>query len=184
MAINLSSIDFIIPVSIIEKKYIGGFEKCLYDHRRSLGGSVYLDKNLFHTGAMSPDGIEELIDKWSALGFEATDFCVVQSLLPTANNPCEWLTINYEERSAHMAGTVSGPIAGRRLFYERRKTEESRSEFKKDCRRMRWTALLIYRLKDSNPALASRLESWLVRQLVWKPLELSGQGSTNSMYRK
>jgi|GEM_PF-2044253 len=170
MAVNLSFIDFIIPKSIIEVKYVGGFNKCLNDHRKSIGGSVYFDKNLFHNGAMSSEGINILIDKWSALGFEATDFCVVESLLPQANNPCEWLIINHDERSAHLVGTVSGPIVGRRLFYERRITRESQSIFKKDCCRMRWTALLIYRLGNSNPALAARMESWLARQLIWKPL--------------
>ena len=170
MAINLSFIDFIVPISTIRSKYQGGFGKCLYDHRKSLGGSVYFDKYLFHTGSMCPEDAENLIDKWSALGFEQTDFCVVESLLPSPNKSCQWLTINQDERTAHYSGTEAGPIAGRRLFYERRKTKESQAKFKKECRRMRWTALLIYRLRNINPALVARLESWLARQQIWDPV--------------
>ena len=126
MAINLANIDFIIQVSVIRKRYPGGLEKCLYDHSRSLGGVVYFDRHLFHTGAMSDDGIQKLIEKWSAMGFEATevvneekrakDFCIVQSLLSHISLPCHWLMINEGERYAYLVGTVPGPIAGRRLF--------------------------------------------------------------------
>ena len=170
MSINLSFIDFVVPIATIRSKYIGGFEKCLFDHRKSLGGSVYFDLNLFHTGTMDPDDADRLIDKWSAFGFESTDFCVMESLLPHANNQCDWLIIDQDERTAHYAGTKPGAIAGRRLFYERRKTTEAKSKFKLDCRRMRWTAFLIYRLRNVNPALVARLKLWLIRQQMWEPL--------------
>jgi hypothetical protein len=180
VAINLSFIDFIVPISAIRERYPGGFEKCLYDHRRSLGGVVYFDRYLFHTGAMSDDGIQRLIEKWSALGFEATevvdgetrckDFCVVQSLLSHITYPCHWLMYDEDERFAYLAGTKPGAIVGRRLFYERRRTKKAQSEFKKDCRRMRWAIFLIYWSRYRNAALAARLNSWLVRKQEWEPL--------------
>jgi len=179
MAINLVFIDFIVPVAKIRKLYPGGWEKCLYDHRRALGGSVYFDKHLFHAGAMDPEGAETLVERWTALGFEATeevdgkkvwkDFCVLESLLMLSSHPCQWLTINLEERAAHLAGTEPGPVAGRRLFHERRKTEQAKAAFRKSCRRMRWTALLQYRLRNVAGTLADLLNQWLMRQQVWEP---------------
>lgn len=178
MAINLCFIDFIVPITKIREIYPGGWEKCIYDNRKSLGGPVYFDEHLFHTGAMDPADIEKLIERWSALGFEGTevidgkrvwkDFCVVESLLSYSAYACRWLIFKEYERYAYLAGTEPGTIVGRRVIYERRKTRVAKSKFKMDCRRMRWKAYLIYKLRCFRP-LTEKLYLSLVHQQEWEP---------------
>jgi len=174
MAINLAFIDFVVPISTIKQKYPDGLERFIYDHRRSLGGVNYFDEHLFHTGAMSGDGITRLKDKWTALGFEETevvdgkehwkDFCVLESLLSRTSRPCPWLMVDEYERIGYLAGTDSGPVVGRRLF-ERRKSTEEKAKYERDRRRMRWVAILIYRLRHVSPVLVNRMTKWLIRQM-------------------
>jgi len=176
MAINLMFIDFIVPIARIRELYPGGWESCLYDHRRSLGGSVYFDERLFHAGAMDPEAGERLVERWSALGFVAQevvdgkgvwkDFCVLESLLAPEKAP-GWLSVDLEGRAAHLAGTQPGPVAGRRLVHERRRTREAEAAFKRSCRRMRWAAVLLYLVKGSRP-LSERLNQWLLREQLWE----------------
>ena len=181
MAINLIFIDFIVPIAKIRALYPGGWEKCLYDHRRSLGGKVYFDQHLFHTGAMDPEDGEKLIEHWTKLGFEATevidgkkvwkDFCALESLLVPERGPW-WLRINHEERAAYLTGTEPGSVAGRRLFLERRKTKQDKAAFRSHCRRMRWAAVLMYLTKDCIWSLTGRLNQWMLHELIWQPIKL------------
>jgi len=174
MAINLAFIDFIVPISTIKQKYPDGFEKFVYDHRRSLGGVNYFDQHLFHTGAMSWEGVARLKEKWTSLGFQEAevvdgkevckDFCVLESLLSKTSRPCSWLAIEEHHRFGYLAGTDAGPVVGRRLF-ERRKTKEEKAKYERDRRRMRWAAILIYRLRHVSPALVVRMTQWLIRQM-------------------
>ena len=182
MAINLIFIDFIVPVSKIRALYPGGWARCLYDHRRALGRSVYFDQNLFHTGAMSGERIDTLVAHWSNLGFQATervdgkelwrDFCAVSSALGSSRYLCQWLGVDYGERCAFLIGTDPGPVAGRRFFHERRKSPVSRIKFKLACRLMGLTAVLIYRLRMFR-SLSASLSQWLTLQQVWE----RGQGT-------
>jgi hypothetical protein len=179
MSINLSFIDFVVPIARIKEKYTGGFEKFIYDHRRSLGGVDYFDQHLFHTGVMSVDSIERLKERWKALGFEDTevidgkevwkDYCVFVSLLQRTIRPCHWLRVDENERAAYLAGTDPGPVVGRRLYYDRKKTKAAMARYKRDRRRMRWTAVLIYLSKNISPVLVAWLTSWLIRQMQWEP---------------
>ena len=70
MAVALEFIDFIVPIALIRAKYRGGWEKCLQDHSRLIGGRVWYDEHLFRDGAMSPRDIQSLIDEWEGLGFQ------------------------------------------------------------------------------------------------------------------
>lgn len=178
MAINLAFIDFVVPISVIKEKYPGGFERFVYDHRKSLGGVDYFDQHLFHTGAMSGEAIQSLKERWTALGFEETEvvdgkevwkgYCVVESLLQRSPHPCHWLRVDENERVASLAGTDPGPIIGRRLFYEERKSREAKKKFKRDCLRLRWTAILIYRLWHFS-SMVGWLTSWMIRQMEYEP---------------
>lgn len=47
MAIQLEFIDFIVPRSVIEEKYPGGWVQCLKDHKNLIGGRVWYDEHLF-----------------------------------------------------------------------------------------------------------------------------------------
>jgi hypothetical protein len=177
MAINLSFIDFIVPIAKIRDIYPGGWEKCLYDHKSGLGGHVYFDKHLFHTGAMSPIVINMLIERWAIIGFEATevingkfvwkDFCVVESLLNYSQYSCQWLKYNGNEKFAYLAGTEPGPIVGRRLYFEKRNTKAAKFKFKADRCRMYWTAFSIYQFRYFR-TFTQRLHASLVHQQDWE----------------
>lgn len=123
MAVALEFIDFIVPISVIEQKYPGGWERCIADHEPLIGGRVWFDEQLLRDGAMNPSDIESLIEEWTALGFQPTeelggqrvwkDCCVVESMFGGATLPCDWLEIADDGRSAHLVGTEPGEIRSR-----------------------------------------------------------------------
>lgn len=123
MAIALEFIDFIVPVSVIWKKYPGGWEQCLEDHRQLIGGRVWFDKHLFRDGAMNPADIKFLLEEWTALGFEPTeevngqlfwkDCCVIESLFGGPTLPCSWIAMGDDGRNAYLKGTEPGKVIGR-----------------------------------------------------------------------
>lgn len=52
MAVALECINFIVPFSVIRKKYPGGLVQCLLDHRGAVGsGPIWFDEHLFRDGA-------------------------------------------------------------------------------------------------------------------------------------
>lgn len=130
MAIALEFIDFVVPVNVIRKKYPGGWEQCLKDHERLIGGRVWFDDHLLRDGAMNPRDIESLIEEWTNLGFTPyeesdgqriwKDCCVVEGLFGGATLPCEWLAIGEDGNSAYLKGTEPGITHGR----ERKKSSE------------------------------------------------------------
>ncbi len=123
MAVALEFIDFIVPIAVICEKYPGGWEQCLKDHERLIGGRVWYDDHLLRDGAMSPNDIESLIDEWTELGFQPMeeidgerrwkDVCVVESIFGGPTLPCEWLAIGEDGRSAYLKGTDPGPTRSR-----------------------------------------------------------------------
>jgi hypothetical protein len=71
MAIALEHINFIVRRLTIEEKYPGGWEQCLIDHASSLGTRVWYDEHLFRDGAMNPIDMENLVNAWRDIGFQA-----------------------------------------------------------------------------------------------------------------
>ena len=54
MAVALECINFIVPFSVIRKKYPGGLVQCLLDYRGFVGsGPIWFDEHLFRDGAMN-----------------------------------------------------------------------------------------------------------------------------------
>jgi hypothetical protein len=115
MAVALEFISFIAPISIIERKYPGGLERCMEE-------SVYAswhDEFLFRTGAMNPSDIEYLVNEWRSMGFTATrkkrgetfwkDFCVVDGF-GGVTLPCDWIEVCLEKSYAYMKGTEPGVV--------------------------------------------------------------------------
>ena len=123
MAVALEFIDFIVPIAVIRAKYPGGWEQCLIDHERLIGGRVWYDEHLIRDGAMNPNDIESLIDEWSELGFQPMeerdgehiwkDVCVVESMFGGPTLPCEWLVMGEDGCSAYLRGSEPGPIKSR-----------------------------------------------------------------------
>ncbi|MDX9995073.1 MAG: hypothetical protein RBS28_07085 [Rhodocyclaceae bacterium] len=125
MAVALEFIDFIVPIAVIREKYPGGWEQCLKDHERLIGGRVWYDDHLLRDGAMNPHDIESLIDEWTALGFQPMEeidgerrwkeVCVVESMFGGPTSPCEWLAIGEDGCSAYLKGTEPGITAFRNV---------------------------------------------------------------------
>jgi len=128
MAVTLEFIDFIVPIALIQEKYPGGWETCLKDHANLIGGRVWYDEYLFRDGAMNPGDIGDLVDEWTALGFEPyseingkkqwQDMCVVEGLFGGATLHCPWLAIDDETGGAYMVGFPVGKLVGREPFPE------------------------------------------------------------------
>lgn len=123
MAVALEFIDFVVPIHIIRAKYPGGWEQCLKDHERLIGGRVWFDDHLLRDGAMNPRDIESLIEEWTGLGFTPyedidgqriwKDCCVVEGMFGGATLPCDWLEIGEDGSSAYLKGTDPGETKGR-----------------------------------------------------------------------
>lgn len=123
MSVALEFIDFIVPLAVIREKYPGGWEQCLKDHERLIGGRVWYDKHLLRDGAMNPRDIELLVQEWTELGFEPfeerdgervwKDCCVVEGMFCGITMPCNWLVVADDGYSAHMKGTEPGEVASR-----------------------------------------------------------------------
>jgi hypothetical protein len=174
MAINLAFIDFVIPVSRIIESYPGGWEQCLYDHRRRVGGAVWFDEYLFHSGAMSGEDMDLIVSRWKAFGFESTecpdgleswkDFCVVESLLQQVigeRRPCKWLVVDPYQRIAYLYGTEPGLVVGRRPFL-RRNTMISSQSYKLRRLMMRCTVHLMHWVRRRNKTSTSLLNKFLI----------------------
>ncbi len=120
MAVALEFIDFIVPIAVLREKYPGGWEECLKDHERLIGGRVWYDEHLLRDGAMNPHDIESLIDEWTELGFQPMeerdgertwkDVCVVESMFGGTTLPCDWLDVAEDGRSAWLKGSEPGEI--------------------------------------------------------------------------
>ena len=125
MAIQLEFLNFIVPNQVIEQKYSGGWDACLMDHAKSIGRIVWYDDHLFRTGTMDLDLMENLIAKWTRMGFEATesignsvvwkDFCVVTSY-GVSQHDCPWIMVDPAERSAWLTGTLQRQAIDRDHF--------------------------------------------------------------------
>ncbi len=123
MAVMTEFLDLIVPISIIEEKYPGGWEQCLSDHQPAIGGRVWYDEHLFRDGAMNPEAMDALLKEWWKLGFECSaekdglrywkDVCVFEGAAGGLSMPCDWLAVDMETRSVYRKGTRMGEIAGR-----------------------------------------------------------------------
>ena len=124
MAIQLEFINLIVPIKTIKKKYPGGWEQCLSDHKNLIGGRVWYDDNLFRDGAMSPVDMRHLVHKWVRRGFHAwddgdnpgkwVDVCVVEAMFGGTTLPCDWIEVDGD--IAFMKGVSRGEVIGRESF--------------------------------------------------------------------
>lgn len=128
MTIQLEFIDFIVPRSVIEKKYPGGWIQCLKDHENLIGGRVWYDEHLFRDGAMNPMDIEGLVNEWQRLGFnthkenadgmpiEWLNVCVCESMLGGSTLKCDWIDVDINTQTASLKGCDQDKIVTRRDF--------------------------------------------------------------------
>ena len=123
MAIALEFIDFVVPIRVIREKYPGGWDQCLRDHARLIGGTVWYDDHLFRDGGMSPGDAEDLVDRWAGLGFDVMgvrdgrrvwkDVCVVEGMFGGPTLPCDWIVVVAERQIAYLKDHEPGAVVGR-----------------------------------------------------------------------
>ena len=111
MPVALEFYSLIIPIATIERKYRGGWEKCLRDHESLI---AWYDEHLFRMGgAMNPMDAENLLKYCKKIGFQPTeikngrevwkDVCIVG--LFQENSLPEWLELHPEKCCAYLKGT-------------------------------------------------------------------------------
>uniref|UniRef100_UPI00404734F0 hypothetical protein n=2 Tax=Pseudomonadati TaxID=3379134 RepID=UPI00404734F0 len=136
MAVLIDFFNIIVPIKTIERKYPGGWNACLNDHKDVLGHTVWHDDHLFRDGAMNSIDFGKIIEFWEGLGFRAfapedtdefewLDFCVVNAPFYELEKVCLWL--NFEIYSVHHAYYDKGKTIG----YENIDIDEFMAKMKK-----------------------------------------------------
>jgi hypothetical protein len=123
MAVMTEFLDLIVPITVIEEKYPGGWERCLKDHSAALNARVWFDNHLFRDGAMNHEAMKVLLDEWWKLGFVCyaekdgvlhwKDVCVYEGMQGGTGMPCDWLAEDTLTHSVFLKGTPQGEIFGR-----------------------------------------------------------------------
>ena len=117
--------NFIVRRSTIEEKYPGGWDQCLIDHASSLGTRVWYDEYLFRDGAMNPIDMENLINAWRDIGFQAVmvngekkwlDCCVIDESFETLSLICDWIEIDIAGECAYLKDKDPAEIVGHHGF--------------------------------------------------------------------
>lgn len=125
MAIALEHFNFIVRRSTIEDKYPGGWDQCLIDHASSLGTRVWYDEHLFRDGAMNPIDMENLVNAWREIGFQAIlingekkwlDCCVIDENFETLSLVCDWVEIDVAGEYVFLKDEDPSEIVGRHGF--------------------------------------------------------------------
>lgn len=118
MAVALECINFIVPFSVIRKKYPGGLVQCLLDHRGLIEGSgpIWFDEHLFRDGAMNDLDIMLILSRWERYGVQPVvkrrgkkvwkDCCIPS--LGGSSTPCDWIEYSDQEGIVWLKGTEPG----------------------------------------------------------------------------
>ena len=117
MAIALECINFIVPFSVIRKKYPGGLVQCLLDYRGFVGsGPIWFDEHLFRDGAMNDLDIMLILSRWERYGVQPVvkrrgkkvwkDCCIPS--LGGSSTPCDWIEYSDQKGIVWLKGTEPG----------------------------------------------------------------------------
>jgi hypothetical protein len=123
-AIQLEFLNLIVPVQRIRDLYPGGWSGFIADNAKRIGRTIWYSPSLVRAGgAMDPEMVDALIERWIALGFTATevvdgrkqwkDFVLVDAFGFTQHD-CPWITV--AERVAWLRATERGEVVGRDSF--------------------------------------------------------------------
>ena len=119
MSIALEYFNLIIPISVIDLKYPGGWARCRDDYgleeAASSSGASWHDGELFRAGAMNPFDFKMLVLNWEELGLKdskrrqgariAGDFCLYATFSDGPVFPCDWIHIDQDTCSASFVRT-------------------------------------------------------------------------------
>jgi hypothetical protein len=120
MAIQLEFINLVIPITVIDAKYPGGWVQCLEDHHEALWDRIWYDDHLFRDGSMNKKGLASLLNSWASIGLVLTeeadgrtywkDLCVCEQDFGS-HYPCPWIA--FDGLTAHHHGSNPGVVIGR-----------------------------------------------------------------------
>ena len=119
MSIALEYLNLIIPISVIDRKYPGGWARCREDlgleQLASSSGSYWHDGDLFRAGAMNPLDFKMLVMNWKDLGLKeskrhqgkrvAADFCLYATFSDGPEVPCPWIELDQATCTARFIST-------------------------------------------------------------------------------
>ena len=97
----------------------------MIDHASSLGTRVWYDEHLFRDGAMNPIDMENLVNAWRDIGFQAVlingekkwlDCCVIDENFETLSLSCDWVEIDIKGEYAFLKDEDPSEIVGRHGF--------------------------------------------------------------------
>ena len=124
MPVRLEFLNLVVPVARVQELYPGGWSGFIADHAKRLGRTVWFSSSLVRAGgAMDPEMADGLMQRWSDLGFTATevvedrkqwkDFLLVDAF-GRCLYPCPWIMI--DGAVAWLRGTEMGEVVGRDSF--------------------------------------------------------------------
>lgn len=122
MALRLEFFNIIIPISIIEKRYSGGFGKYKVDNAKCIGKTIWFDKYLVREGAMNSKEISDRVQYWWDAGCWVyrlnagekiwNEVCVCEQM--GGDSPvCEWLGYIQSENAVFLKGFPPAEIIGK-----------------------------------------------------------------------
>ena len=110
LAVQIEFLNMIIPIAVIDKKYLGGWEQYRKDNGFSATESDdFSDGELHRLGAMDEFSLQLIVSEWKSRGLKGfvgsgekktwKDYCLFDSF--TGPSHCDWLSFDAKE------GTVS-----------------------------------------------------------------------------
>jgi hypothetical protein len=114
MTIPLEPANFIVPISVIERKYPGGWQQCQKDHNSESGFPfpAWYDDQLFRIGGKSIYLLKIVFSHWPSIGFRIKrkvkgqavwhQGCFIRGGESTPTLPCPWLMVADDGMSAWM----------------------------------------------------------------------------------
>ncbi len=122
MAVKCEFIDFIIPISNIDRVYPGGFLQFKEDNVELFSMRMWHDEFLLRDGAMNFNDIGSLVKMWEGYGLvgliqengvkKFSDYCIVESLFGGVTSPCDWIEFDLIKKCVHLKGESQGKIVG------------------------------------------------------------------------
>jgi len=126
MAVRCEYIDIIVPITNIDRVYLGGFAGFKREHESHFGHRLWHDLHLLRDGAFCQDDLTLRIAFWRDLGLEPgaegeagsvwRDLCVVKSIFGGPTLPCDWVVFDWSDRCCYLKGMPMRPIMGREHF--------------------------------------------------------------------
>ena len=121
MSIPIEFMNIIIPVEVIEAKYLGGWAQCQIDLQvNEVGSPRWSDGELFRDGAMNHWDMNAIIGFWEELGLVGEfgrgstrrwkDYCL-DATLSSEKIKCAWL--RFDEKEGQVSYVPPPPVRSR-----------------------------------------------------------------------